>query len=63
MYEYELFDVDGGYGFRIKVGDSIVQEQPYKPRMSGFEPMTEAEAIAEATETIRRMTNGYQEYA
>ena len=56
MYEYELFEVDGGgYGFRILSDGNTVQEQYYKPRVDGFVAMTEDEATAEATATIERL--------
>ena len=55
MYEYKLFKVDDGFGFKIISDEIVVQEQPYKPRVSGFEIMTEDEAIAEANATIERM--------
>jgi len=55
MYEYELFEVDGGYGFKILIDGIVFQEQPYKPRVEGFVAMTESEAIGEATGTIERL--------
>lgn len=58
MYESELFEIEGGYGFNIMRDGTVEIHQEFKPGASGFIRMTRNEAEQEAQEIIGRLTNG-----
>lgn len=58
MYEYELFPVENGYGYKILHNGNVIQVQEYMPRVSGFVVMSEDEAKAEALVLIARLDDG-----
>lgn len=56
MYTFELFSVvDDKFGFNILFFDNIIIQQVYKPDVSGFEYMTEQEAISMANVILKRL--------
>lgn len=55
MYTHELYTVETGFGFRILQDGTSTIVSDYKPGASGFEVMTEEEAIFEAQQIIDRM--------
>lgn len=55
MYTYELYTVETGFGFKILQDGTATIVSDYRPGASGFEVMTEEEAIFEAQQIISRM--------
>lgn len=55
MYNYELFEIEDGYGYDIIQNDNIIIHQEYEPSKSGFEIMTEEQAIENALIIIKRL--------
>lgn len=55
MYSYQLFAVDGGFGYRILNGETPVVVQDIDPEASGHVVMDEARAIACAEVVLARM--------
>ena len=56
MTTYELYEIDGGWGYRVLVDGSAVVDQPFKPEVQGFVRMTEAEAEALAQAEVAQRT-------
>ena len=49
----EIFDVEGNFGYRvIDEVRNILIEQPFKPNVEGFQPMTQIEAEQSAAEVM-----------
>lgn len=58
MYDYELFDVEDGYGFRVLRDGSPVIVQEFHPSVDGHVVMTAEEAVLEEQTIIGRLTHG-----
>jgi hypothetical protein len=42
--EYEVYAIEGGFGYRILNDGLVVIDQPFNPNMQGFVRFTESEA-------------------
>lgn len=51
MYEIEIFEVEGGFGYRV---GGVYQE--FHPNKEGLVPMTQEEAETLAAEVLQRLT-------
>ena len=55
MYQYELFAVEDGCGYRILSDGNTIVQQDYAPDKPGFVVMTNEEAISEAKIVLARI--------
>ena len=55
MLKYELFSVEGGFGYRILLDGNTIVQQDYAPDKPGFVVMTSEEAVFEAQVVIARI--------
>ena len=55
MLKYELFPVEGGFGYRILSDGNTIVQQDYAPDEPGFVVMTSEEAASEAQIVIARI--------
>ena len=55
MLKYELFPVEGGFGYRILSDGNTIVQQDYAPDKPGFVAMTSEEAASEAQIVIARI--------
>ena len=46
MFSFELFSSPYGTGYRLRLDGQIVEVQPYKPGVSGFQGMSADEAAS-----------------
>lgn len=58
MYSYEIFEIEGGYGFHIERDGTVTISQEFKPGAGGFVRMSEVEAQEEAVLIIGRLNDG-----
>lgn len=54
-YTYEIYEVEGGFGYRILQCGNAIIVQDFNPYMSGFAPMTEEEAHLYGNEVLQRV--------
>ena len=55
MLTYELFPIEGGFGFKILQDGNTIIYQEYSPDRDGFNIMTEEEATLMASIVLERV--------
>jgi len=58
MYRKEIFKTKDGYGYRILKDDVVIITQDFKPKVEGWQTMTEEEANQLAEEEIQKLEEG-----
>ena len=53
----EVYEIDGGYGYKISIDDKLFINQPHAPAVSGFVKMTEGQANALADKVVQKINS------